>query len=348
MSYSVAVVGATGSVGQEMLNILEELNFPVSEMHAIASRKSQGTEIAFGDKTLKCQDIERFDFSQVDIVLMSAGGDVSRAWSEKIGKAGPIVIDNSSAFRRDPDVPLIVPEVNPDAIKLARKKNIIANPNCSTAQLVVALKPLHDAARITRAVVSTYQSVSDAGKQGMDELWNQTKAIYGLGDATPKVFPKQIAFNAIPMIGAFRDDGYTDEEAKMWDETHKILDPSIKLTVTCVRVPVFVGHSEAVNLEFESPLDAEDAREILREAPGVLVVDKHEADGYVTPVDAAGEHAVYVSRIRNDPTVENGLNLWIVSDNLRKGAALNAVQIAQLLDEQGVIQPKSGYRSLTV
>ncbi|WP_122466628.1 aspartate-semialdehyde dehydrogenase [Brevundimonas lutea] len=348
MSYSVAVVGATGSVGQEMLNILEELNFPVSEMHAIASRKSQGTEIAFGDKTLKCQDIERFDFSQVDIVLMSAGGDVSRAWSEKIGKAGPIVIDNSSAFRRDPDVPLIVPEVNPDAIKLARKKNIIANPNCSTAQLVVALKPLHDAARITRAVVSTYQSVSGAGKQGMDELWNQTKAIYGLGDATPKVFPKQIAFNAIPMIGAFRDDGYTDEEAKMWDETHKILDPSIKLTVTCVRVPVFVGHSEAVNLEFESPLDAEDAREILREAPGVLVVDKHEADGYVTPVDAAGEHAVYVSRIRNDPTVENGLNLWIVSDNLRKGAALNAVQIAQLLDEQGVIQPKSGYRSLTV
>lgn len=348
MSYSVAVVGATGSVGQEMLNILEELNFPVSEMHAIASRKSQGTEIAFGDKTLKCQDIERFDFSQVDIVLMSAGGDVSRAWSEKIGKAGPIVIDNSSAFRRDPDVPLIVPEVNPDAIKLAKKKNIIANPNCSTAQLVVALKPLHDAARITRAVVSTYQSVSGAGKAGMDELWNQTKAIYGLGDATPKVFPKQIAFNAIPMIGAFRDDGYTDEEAKMWDETHKILDPSIKLTVTCVRVPVFVGHSEAVNLEFESHLDAEDAREILREAPGVLVVDKHEADGYVTPVDAAGEHAVYVSRIRNDPTVEHGLSLWVVSDNLRKGAALNAVQIAQLLDEQGVIQPKSGYRSLTV
>ena len=288
MSYSVAVVGATGSVGQEMLNILEELNFPVSEMHAIASRKSQGTEIAFGDKTLKCQDIERFDFSRVDIVLMSAGGDVSREWSEKIGKAGPIVIDNSSAFRRDPDVPLIVPEVNPDAIKLATKKNIIANPNCSTAQLVVALKPLHDAAKITRAVVSTYQSVSGAGKEGMDELWNQTKAIYGLGDATPKLFPKQIAFNVIPMIGSFRDDGYTDEEAKMWDETHKILDPSIKLTVTCVRVPVFVGHSEAVNLEFESPLDAEDAREILREAPGVMVIDKQEHDGYITPVDAAG------------------------------------------------------------
>jgi aspartate-semialdehyde dehydrogenase len=258
------------------------------------------------------------------------------------------VIDNSSAFRKDPDVPLIVPEVNPDAIRLARKKNIIANPNCSTAQLVVALKPLHDAAKITRAVVSTYQSVSGAGKAGMDELWNQTKAIYGLGDASPKKFPKQIAFNVIPYIGSFRDDGYTDEEAKMWDETHRILDPSIKLTVTCVRVPVFVGHSEAVTLEFDRPISPDEARSILREAPGVMVIDKQEHDGYITPVDASGEHAVYVSRIRKDPTVENGLSLWIVSDNLRKGAALNAVQIAQLLDETGTIKPSSGYRTLTV
>jgi len=348
MGYRVAVVGATGNVGQEMLNILEELKFPVSELHAIASRKSQGVEVAFGDRTVKCQNLETFDFSTVDVVLMSAGGDVSREWSEKIGKAGPIVIDNSSAFRMDPDVPLIVPEVNPDAVTDARKKNIIANPNCSTAQLVVALKPLHDAAKITRCVVSTYQSVSGAGKEAMDELWTQTKAIYGLGDATPKVFPKQIAFNLIPMIGSFRDDGYTDEEAKMWAETHKMLDPDIKLTVTCVRVPVFVGHSESVTVQFDRPISPDEAREILREAPGVLVVDKQEADGYVTPVDAAGDFAVFVSRIRKDPTVENGLNLWVVSDNLRKGAALNAVQIAQLLDETGTIKPADGYRSLTV
>ncbi len=348
MGYRVAIVGATGNVGQEMLNILEELEFPVEEMHAVASRRSLGVEVGWGDKTLKCQDIEAFDFSKMDIVLMSAGGDVSREWSEKIGKAGAMVIDNSSAFRKDPEVPLIVPEVNPDDVKLATKKNIIANPNCSTAQLVVALKPLHDAAKITRAVVSTYQSVSGAGKEGMDELWNQTKALYGLGDATPKKFPKQIAFNVIPFIGSFRDDGYTDEEAKMWDETHRMLDPDIKLTVTCVRVPVFVGHSEAVTLEFDRPISPDEARAILREAPGVLVVDKQEHDGYVTPVDSAGEHAVYVSRIRKDPTVENGLSLWVVSDNLRKGAALNAVQIAQLLDETGTIQPKSGYRTLTV
>ena len=348
MGYKVAVVGATGNVGREMLNILEELEFPVDTMHAVASRKSKGVEVSWGDRTIKCEDIELFDFSSVDLVLMSAGGDASRAWSEKIGKAGPIVIDNSSAFRMDPDVPLIVPEVNPDAIKLATRKNIIANPNCSTAQLVVALKPLHDAAKITRAVVSTYQSVSGAGKAGMDELWNQTKAIYGLGDATPKLFPKQIAFNVIPFIGAFRDDGYTDEEAKMWNEVHKIMDPSIRLTVTCVRVPVFVGHSESVNLEFDRPISPDEARAILREAPGVMVIDKQEHDGYITPVDAAGEHAVYVSRIRKDPTVENGLSLWIVSDNLRKGAALNAVQIAQLLDETGTIKPSSGYRSITV
>ena len=340
MGYKVAIVGATGNVGREMLNILEELEFPVDEMHAVASRKSRGVEVGWGDRTIKCQDIETFDFSGVDIVLMSAGGDVSREWSEKIGKAGPIVIDNSSAFRKDPEVPLIVPEVNPDAIKLAKKKNIIANPNCSTAQLVVALKPLHDAAKITRAVVSTYQSVSGAGKEGMDELWNQTKAIYGLGDATPKKFPKQIAFNVIPMIGSFRDDGYTDEEAKMWDETHKILDPDIKLTVTCVRVPVFVGHSEAVTLEFDRPISPDEARAILREAPGVMVIDKQEHDGYITPVDAAGDHAVFVSRIRKDHTVENGLSFWVVSDNLRKGAALNAVQIAELLHDRGLIGQK--------
>ena len=348
MGFKVAVAGATGNVGREMLNILEEVSFSVDELHAIASRKSKGVEVSFGDKTIKCQDIEQFDFSKVDIVLMSAGGAVSREWSEKIGKAGPIVIDNSSAWRMDPDVPLIVPEVNPDAVKDARKKNIIANPNCSTIQLVTALKPLHDVAKIKRVVVSTYQSVSGAGKEGMDELWNQTKAIYGLGDATPKKFPKQIAFNVILYIGSFRDDGYTDEEAKMWDETHKMIDPSIKLTVTCVRVPVFVGHSEAVTVEFDRPIEPDEAREILREAPGVMVIDKLEHDGYITPVDAAGEHAVYVSRIRKDPTVENGLNLWVVSDNLRKGAALNAIQIAQLLDETGVITSSSGYRSITV
>lgn len=348
MAYNVAIVGATGNVGREMLTILEELEFPVAEMHAVASRKSKGIEVAWKDSVVRCEVIDTFDWSKVDIVLMSAGGDVSREWSEKIGKAGPIVIDNSSAFRKDPDVPLIVPEVNPDAIKQAHKKNIIANPNCSTAQLVVALKPLHDAARIKRAVVSTYQSVSGAGKEGMDELWNQTKAIYGLGDARPKKFPKQIAFNVIPFIGSFRDDGYTDEEAKMWDETHKMLDPAIKLTVTCVRVPVFVGHSESVTVEFDRPISPDEARAILREAPGVLVVDKQEHDGYITPVDAAGDHAVYVSRIRKDHTVENGLSFWVVSDNLRKGAALNAVQIAQLLDETGTIKPRSGYRSIAV
>jgi aspartate-semialdehyde dehydrogenase len=348
MGYRVAIVGATGNVGREMLNILEELEFPVDEIHAIASRKSKGVEVSFGDKTIKCQDIEQFDFSKVDLVLMSAGGEVSRAWSEKIGKAGPIVIDNSSAFRKDADVPLIVPEVNPDAVKDAKKKNIIANPNCSTIQLVTALKPLHDAAKIKRVVVSTYQSVSGAGKEGMDELWNQTKAIYGLGDARPKKFPKQIAFNVIPYIGSFLEDGSTDEEQKMSDETHKMLDPDIKVTVTCVRVPVFVGHSEAVNIEFDRPIAPDEARAILREAPGVLVIDKQEHDGYITPVDAAGEHGVYVSRIRKDPTVENGLNLWIVSDNLRKGAALNAVQIAQLLDETGTLKSSSGFRSITV
>jgi aspartate-semialdehyde dehydrogenase len=340
MGYRVAVVGATGAVGREMLNILEELEFPVDEIHAIASRKSIGVEVGWRAGLLKCEDVEQFDFSTVDVVLMSVSGDFSRKWAPRIGAAGPIVIDNSSAFRMDPDVPLVVPEVNPHDIDLALRRNIVANPNCSTIQLVVALKPLHDAARIKRAVVSTYQSVSGAGSEGMDELWEQTKGIFVLGPREPKVFPKQIAFNVIPAIGEFRDDGYTDEEAKMWNETHKMLDPDIALTVTCVRVPVMVGHSEAVNLEFHEPLDEDEAREILRDAPGVLVVDKREAGGFITAKEAQGEFAVYVSRIRRDPTVAYGLNLWVVSDNLRKGAALNAVQIAELLHERGLIGRK--------
>ena len=348
MGFKVAIAGATGNVGREMLNILAERGFPADEVVPLASARSQGTEVSYGDRTLKVSNLENYDFSDTDICLMSAGGDVSKKWSPKIGQQGCVVIDNSSAWRYDQDVPLIVPEVNADAVAGFTKKNIIANPNCSTAQLVVALKPLHDFAKIKRVVVSTYQSVSGAGKEGMDELWNQTKAIYGLGDATPKKFPKQIAFNVIPFIGAFNDDGSTDEETKMWKETHKMLDPNIKLTVTCVRVPVFVGHSEAVNIEFDRPIEPDEARAVLRDAPGVLVVDKQEHDGYITPVDAAGEFAVYVSRIRKDPTVQHGLNLWVVSDNLRKGAALNAVQIAQLLDETGVIKSSSGYRSITV
>jgi len=340
MGYRVAVVGATGNVGREMLVLLEELNFPVDEIHALASRKSMGMEANYGDKVLRVQDAAQFDFSTVDIVLMSVSGAYSREWSPKIGAAGPIVIDNSSAWRMDPDVPLIVPEVNPDDVSYANRKNIIANPNCSTVQLVVALKPLHDISRIKRVVVSTYQSVSGAGKAGMDELWDQTKGIFVLGPTAPKKFPKQIAFNVIPFIGQFGDDGYTDEETKMWNETHKMLDPDIALTVTCVRVPVMVGHSEAVNIEFHSQMDEDEAREILRDAPGVIVVDKREDTGYITPKDAQGEFAVYVSRIRNDPTVEYGLNMWVVSDNLRKGAALNAVQIAELLHQRGLIGRK--------
>ena len=341
MGYRVAVVGATGNVGREMLNILEEVNFPVDKIHAIASRKSIGLQVEFGERILKCEDIAQFDFSTVDIVLMSVSGTFSKEWAPKIAAAGPIVIDNSSAWRTDPDVPLIVPEVNPDDAEWASRKNIIANPNCSTIQLVVALKPLHDAARIKRVVVSTYQSVSGAGKEGMDELFNQTKNVFVLGATPPKKFPKQIAFNVIPFIGAFEDDGYTDEEHKMWRETHKMLDPDIALTVTCVRVPVMVGHSEAVNIEFHEPLDEDDARDILREAPGVIVIDKREPTGYITPKEAQGEFSVFVSRIRNDPTVKNGLNLWVVSDNLRKGAALNAVQIAELLHQRGLIRQKT-------
>ena len=340
MGYRVAVVGATGNVGREMLNILEEVNFPVDKIHAIASRKSIGVEVGWKAGVVKCEDVEQFDFSSVDIVLMSVSGTFSKEWAPKIGAAGPIVIDNSSAWRMDPDVPLIVPEVNPDDVSYAHRKNIIANPNCSTAQLVVALKPLHDAAKIKRVVVATYQSVSGAGKDGMDELWDQTKAIFVLGPSAPKTFPKQIAFNVIPFIGTFMDDGYTDEESKMWNETHKMIDPAIKLTVTCVRVPVMVGHSEAVNIEFENAIDEDEARDLLRESPGVVVIDRRDSTGYITPKEAQGEFAVYVSRIRKDSTVENGLSMWVVSDNLRKGAALNAVQIAELLHERGMIGRK--------
>ncbi|HLY79416.1 MAG TPA: aspartate-semialdehyde dehydrogenase [Caulobacteraceae bacterium] len=340
MGYRVAVVGATGNVGREMLNILEEVNFPVDKIHAIASRKSIGVDVGWKDGVIKCEDIAQFDFSTVDLVLMSVSGEFSKEWSPKIGRAGPLVIDNSSAWRMDPDVPLIVPEVNPDAIELAHRKNIIANPNCSTIQLMVALKPLHDAATIKRAVVATYQSVSGSGKAAMDELWDQTKQVFVLGPTEPKVYPKQIAFNVIPFANNWMDDGYTDEEHKMRNETHKILDPDIKLTVTCVRVPVFVGHSEAVHLEFEHALDEDEAREMLRDSPGLIVIDKHDRTGYITPKEAQGEFPVYVSRIRNDPTVEHGLALWVVSDNLRKGAALNAVQIAELAHERGLIGEK--------
>ncbi|MBR2535029.1 MAG: aspartate-semialdehyde dehydrogenase [Hyphomicrobium sp.] len=332
MGYKVAIVGVTGNVGREMLNVLHERKFPVDELYALASRRSVGTEVSFGDKTIKCRDLETFDFKGVDICLMSAGSTVSKDYSPRIGAQGCVVIDNSSYWRYDQDVPLVVPEVNADAISGFAKKNIIANPNCSTAQLVVALKPLHDAATIKRVVVSTYQSVSGTGKDAMDELWSQTKGKYVPGqEVDPKKFPKQIAFNCIPHIDVFMEDGYTKEEWKMLAETKKILDPKIKLTATCVRVPVFVGHSEAVTIEFAKPISPDEAREILRNAPGVSVVDKREPGGYITPVEAAGEFDTFVSRIREDATVENGLSLWIVSDNLLKGAALNAVQIAEAL-----------------
>ena len=340
MGFKVAVVGATGNVGREMLNILSEREFPADEVVAIASRRSQGTEVSFGDATLKVKALEHYDFSDVDICLMSAGGSVSKEWSPRIAAQGAIVIDNSSAWRYDSDVPLIVPEVNADAVAGFSKKNIIANPNCSTAQLVVALKPLHDKAKIKRVVVATYQSVSGAGKEAMEELFSQTKAVYQIDEIEAKKFPKRIAFNVIPHIDVFMEDGYTKEEWKMMAETKKILDPKIKLTATCVRVPVFVGHSEAVNIEFENPISADEARDILRNAPGCLVIDKREPGGYVTPYEAAGEDATYISRIREDATVENGLQMWVVSDNLRKGAALNAVQIAECLINRKLIQAK--------
>ena len=340
MSFKVAVAGATGNVGREMLDILAERAFPVSEVVALASSRSVGTEVSFGDKTLKCKALEHYDFSDTDICLMSAGGEVSKEWSPKIGAQGCVVIDNSSAWRYDEDVPLVVPEVNADAAAGFTKKYIIANPNCSTAQLVVALKPLHDKAHIKRVVVSTYQSVSGAGKEAMDELFTQTRAIFVSDPVEAKKFPKRIAFNLIPHIDVFMEDGFTKEEWKMTAETKKILDPKIKLTATCVRVPVFVSHSEVVNIEFENPITADEARSILREAPGCLVVDKHEPGGYITPYEAAGEDATYISRIREDITVENGLTMWVVSDNLRKGAALNAVQIAEVLINRGLLKPK--------
>ncbi len=340
MGYRVAVVGATGNVGREMMNVLAERRFPADEVYAIASRRSLGTEVSYGDKTLKCFDLEQFDFAKADICLMSAGSAVSREWSPKIAAAGAVVIDNSSCWRYDADVPLVVPEVNADAVAGFRKRGIIANPNCSTAQLVVALKPLHDRARIKRVVVATYQSVSGAGKEAMDELFSQTKAVFQIDEVAPNKFPKRIAFNVIPHIDVFMEDGYTREEWKMVVETKKILDPKIRLVATCVRVPVFIGHSEAVNIEFENPITADEAREVLRNAPGCIVIDKREPGGYVTPYESAGEDATYISRIREDATVENGLALWVVSDNLRKGAALNAIQIAECLVNRKLITAK--------
>jgi aspartate-semialdehyde dehydrogenase len=332
MSYKVVVVGATGNVGREMLNILAEREFPISEIAVLASRKSIGTEVSFGEKTLKTRDLATFDFTGWDIALFAVGSDATKEYAPKSAAAGCIVIDNSSLYRYDPDVPLIVPEVNSEAIHECKNKNIIANPNCSTAQMVVTLKPLHDRARIKRVVVSTYQSVSGAGKEGIDELWDQTKSIYNPVDNKPPTkFTKQIAFNVIPHIDVFMDSGDTKEEWKMVAETKKILDSSVKVTATCVRVPVFVGHSEALNIEFEEFLDEDEARSILREAPGIMVIDKREDGGYVSPVECVGDYATFISRIRQDVTVENGLNLWCVSDNLRKGAALNAVQIVEVL-----------------
>ena len=334
MGYRVAVVGATGNVGREMLNILAERQFPLDEVAAVASARSTGDVIDFGDsgQELKVKNLEHFDFSGWDIALFAAGSEASKLYAPKAAAAGCTVIDNSSFFRMDPDVPLIVPEVNSDALAGYAKKNLIANPNCSTAQLVVALKPLHDAAKIKRVVVATYQSVSGTGKAAMDELFEQSRDIFvGIDQPEPKKFTKQIAFNVIPHIDVFLDDGSTKEEWKMVVETKKILDPKIKVIATCVRVPVFVGHSEAIHIEFENEISAKQAQAILREAPGVMLVDKRENGGYVTPVECVGEYATYISRVREDPTVDNGLALWCVSDNLRKGAALNAVQIAELL-----------------
>ncbi len=339
MALRVGVVGATGNVGRELFNIMDERDFPADEVFAIASRRSIGRKCSYGDKTLSCHDIEQFDFSKLDVVLMSAGGSVSKEWSPRIAAAGAIVIDNSSAWRMDPDVPLVVPEVNGEAVLDYGKKNIIANPNCSTAQLVVALKPLHAAAGIKRVVVSTYQSVSGAGKAAMDELWTQTKGLYVNDTPTAQEFSRQIAFNVIPQIDVFMEDGFTKEEWKMRVETQKIVDPAIELVATCVRVPVFVGHSEAVSVELEDPLSVEDAQDLFRNADGVVLIDNPEEDQFVTPVECAGEWASYVSRVRLDPTTKNGLLFWNVSDNLRKGAALNAVQIAEELIRRSVLTP---------
>ncbi|WP_305095783.1 aspartate-semialdehyde dehydrogenase [Croceibacterium aestuarii] len=333
MGYRVAVVGATGNVGREMLAVLAEREFPLDEVTAVASSRSTGSEIEFGDtgKMLKCKNIEHFDFAGYDIALFAAGSGPAKEYAPKAAAAGCVVIDNSSLYRMEPDVPLIVPEVNPDAIDGYKKRMIIANPNCSTAQMVVALKPLHDLATIKRVIVSTYQSVSGAGKQGMDELFEQSRAIFVGDRVEPRKFTKQIAFNVIPHIDVFMDDGSTKEEWKMVVETKKILDPKIKVNATCVRVPVFVGHSESINIEFEKDISASEAMDVLREAPGLMLVDKREDGGYITPIECVGDGATYISRVREDPTVDNGLTLWCVSDNLRKGAALNAVQIAELL-----------------
>jgi aspartate-semialdehyde dehydrogenase len=338
MAYKVAVVGATGNVGREMLNILAERQFPASEVVALASTRSTGTDVSYGDATLKVKALDYFDFAGTDICLMSAGSSVSKQWSPKIAAKGAIVIDNSSQWRMDREVPLVVPEVNAQVLDNGFKKGIIANPNCSTAQMVVALKPLHDAATIKRVVVSTYQSVSGAGKDAMDELFRQTRAVFVADPIERHKFTKQIAFNVIPHIDTFLDSGFTKEEWKLMVETQKILDPDIQVAATCVRVPVFIGHSESLAVEFEKPITAEKARAILRAAPGVLVVDKREDGGYVTPVEAAGEDATFVSRIRKDPTVEHGLCMWVVSDNLRKGAALNAVQIAECLINRKILK----------
>ncbi|MEM7492636.1 MAG: aspartate-semialdehyde dehydrogenase [Pseudomonadota bacterium] len=337
MSLRVAVVGATGNVGRELFNIMDERNFPAMRVHAVASRRSLGKKCSYGDRTLLAEDLEQFDFSDVDLVLMSAGGSVSKEWSPKIAAAGAIVVDNSSAWRMDPDVPLIVPEVNGEAVLGYKAKGIIANPNCSTAQLLVALKPLHQAAGIKRVVVSTYQSVSGAGKAAMDELWIQTKGIFVNDAPTPTEFTRQIAFNVIPQIDVAMDDGFYKEEWKMRVETKKILDESIELVATCVRVPVFVGHSESVNVELEDPLSVEQAQELFREADGVVLIDNPQEDQFMTPVECVGEWASYVSRVRKDPSVENGIMFWNVSDNLRKGAALNAVQIGEELIKRGVL-----------
>ena len=332
MAYKVAVVGATGAVGRELLTTLSERKFPASEVVALASERSAGSEVSYGeDQVLKVQNLATFDFAGIDIVLSSPGAKVSAEYSPKAAQAGAVVIDNTSHFRMDPDVPLIVPEVNPEALAGYTKRNIIANPNCSTIQLTLALKPLHELAKINRVVVSTYQAVSGAGKDGMDELFNQTRGIFVNDPMKKEQFTKQIAFNAIPHIDSFMDDGYTKEEWKMMVETKKILDPAIKLTATCVRIPVFIGHSEAVSMEFENPISVEQARLALREQEGVTVIDHRQDEGYVTPAECAGEDATFVSRIRVDPTVDNGLSMWVVSDNLRKGAALNTVQIAELL-----------------
>ena len=335
MGYRVVVVGATGNVGREMLNILAERQFPADEVAVLASRRSLGTEVTFGEKTLKTQDLDTFDFTGWDMALFAVGSTATKEYAPKAAAAGCVVIDNSSLYRYDPDIPLIVPECNPQAIHDYSKKNIIANPNCSTAQMVVALKPLHDRAKIKRVVVSTYQSVSGSGKAAIDELWDQTKSHYNpTDDYERKVYTKDIAFNVIPHIDVFMEDGSTKEEWKMVAETKKIVDPSIKVTATCVRVPVFVGHSESINIEFEDFLDEDEARDILRESPGIMVIDKREDGGYVTPKECVGDFATFISRIRQDSTVENGINLWCVSDNLRKGAALNAVQIAELLGRE--------------